>query len=220
MILEIDSVDLEFDGKKILYGIYIKSEIGKVTGILGRNGSGKTCLLRILFGDLQPKYKNIRSNEKCFSKPLYQTSIIGYLPQYPLLPKNLKINLVFKLFNVSWETFIYHFESFKKYGNTKIKYLSSGEVRVIEAYLILMSGKKIILLDEPFSFIAPLYVEKFKALINEIKKTSIIILTDHFYKDIVEVSDTIYLLKNGCSKKITRKEELISEGYLYKGLIE
>jgi len=125
-----------------------------------------------------------------------------------------------KLFNVSWETFIYHFESFKKYGNTKIKYLSSGEVRVIEAYLILMSGKKIILLDEPFSFIAPLYVEKFKALINEIKKTSIIILTDHFYKDIVEVSDTIYLLKNGCSKKITRKEELISEGYLYKGLIE
>jgi len=90
LILEIDSVDLEFDGKKILYGIYIKSEIGKVTGILGRNGSGKTCLLRILFGDLQPKYKNIRSNEKCFSKPLYQTSIIGYLPPISTFTKEFK----------------------------------------------------------------------------------------------------------------------------------
>ncbi|MCK0146900.1 ATP-binding cassette domain-containing protein [Arenibacter sp. F26102] len=214
MILEIDSVDLEFDGKKILYGIYIKSEKGKVTGILGRNGSGKTCLLRILFGDLQPKYKNIRSNEKCFPKPLYQTGIIGYLPQYPLLPKTLKINLAFKLFNVSWESFTGHFESFKIYGNARIKDLSSGEIRVIEAYLILLSQKEIILLDEPFSFIAPLFVEKFKALIKEVKKTSIIILTDHFYEDIIEVSDTIYLLKNGCSKEIVEKEELVGEGYL------
>ena len=220
MILEIDSVELEFDGKKILYGIYVKSEIGKVTGILGRNGSGKTCLLRILFGDLQPKYKNIRINGKCLPKPLYQKGTIGYLPQYPLLPKNTKLDLVFKLFDVSWPTFISHFDGFKKYGNARIKDLSSGEIRVIEAYLILMSTKEIILLDEPFSFIAPLFVEKFKALINEVKKTSIIILTDHFYKDIMEVSDTTYLLKNGCSKEIVKKEELVREGYLNKRLIE
>lgn len=214
MILEIDSVDLEFDEKKVLYGIYIKSEIGKITGVLGRNGSGKTCLLRIIFGDLQPKYKNIRGNGKCFPKPLYQSGIIGYLPQHPLLPRNLKISLTFKIFNVSWESFIGHFESFKKYGNAKIKDLSSGEIRVVEAYLILMSKKQIILLDEPFSFIAPLFVEKFKILINEIKKTSIIIITDHFYRDIIEVSDTIYLLKNGCSKEIFEIKELQSEGYL------
>ena len=220
MILEIDSVDLEFDGIKVLYGIYIRSEKGKVTGILGRNGSGKTCLLRILFGDIQPKYKNIRSNVKCFPKPMYQTGIIGYLPQYPLLPKNIKINLAFKLFNVCWDSFTAHFPDFKKYDKARIKNLSSGEIRVIETYLILLSQKEIILLDEPFSFIAPFFVQKFKDLINEKKKTCNIIVTDHFYKDILEVSDTIYLIKNGCSKEIKRKEELVSEGYLNKGLIE
>ena len=64
MILEIDSVELSFDEKKILYGIYLKIETGKVTGVLGRNGCGKTSLLRILFGDLNPKYKNVRVDGK------------------------------------------------------------------------------------------------------------------------------------------------------------
>ena len=220
MILEIDSVDLEFDGKKVLYGIYIKSERGKVTGILGRNGSGKTSLLRILFGDLQPKYKNIRSNGKCLPGPLYRTGKIGYLPQYALLPKHLNIRRAFELFNVSWEHFTNLFQSFKEYKKKRIKNLSSGEIRVIEAYLVLMSNKEIILLDEPFSFIAPIYVEKFKDLIHQVKKRSIIVLTDHFYNDILTVSDTVYLLKNGCSKKIEDKKELKTEGYINQGSME
>ncbi|MCK0190219.1 ATP-binding cassette domain-containing protein [Arenibacter sp. F20364] len=220
MTLEIDSVDLEFDGNKILYGIYLKSELGKVTGILGRNGSGKTSLLRILFGDLRPKYKNIRINGKCLPKPLYRTGKIGYLPQHPLLPKHLRVKRVFELFNLSWEQFIIHFESFIEYSQTRIKDLSSGEVRVIETYVILLSNKEIILLDEPFSFIAPVYVEKFKSLINSVRKRSIIILTDHFYKDILTVSDTVYLLKNGCSKKIEDEKELKREGYTNQDLIE
>ncbi|SMG51434.1 ATP-binding cassette domain-containing protein [Arenibacter troitsensis] len=214
MTLEIDSVELEFDGKKVLYGIYIKSERGKVTGILGRNGCGKTSLLRILFGDLQPKYKNIRSNGKCFPGPMYTTGKIGYLPQYPLLPRHSSLKYVFGLFNASWEQFTNLFESFGEYDKSRIKDLSSGEIRVIEAYLILMSNKEIILLDEPFSFIAPIFVEKFKALIHQVKKKSIIVLTDHFYNDILDVSDTVYLLKNGCSKQIEDKKELKSEGYI------
>lgn len=214
MTLEIDSVDLEFDGRKVLYGIYIKSERGKVTGILGRNGCGKTSLLRIIFGDLQPKYKNIRNNGKCLPRPLYLTGKIGYLPQYALLPKHLSISHAFGLFNVSWEQFINLFQSFKEYDRARIKDLSSGEIRVIEAYLVLMSNKEIILLDEPFSFIAPIYVEKFMVLIRQVKKRCIIILTDHFYNDILAVSDTIYLLKNGCSKKIEDKNELKREGYI------
>ena len=91
--------------------------------------------------------------------------------------------------------------------------MSSGEIRVIEAYLILLINKEIILLDEPFSYVAPIYVEKLKAIIHQVKKRSIVILTDHFYKDILAVSDTVYLLKNGCSKIIGNDKELKVEGY-------
>lgn len=214
MIIEIDSIELSYDQKKILYGIYIKAETGKVTGILGRNGCGKTSLLRILFGDLKPKYKNIRVDGKHLKTKLFKTNLIAYLPQHQLLPKGIKLKNAFHLFNVDWSDFVTLFDSFKIYKKSKSNQLSSGELRVIETYLVLNSGKKIILLDEPFSFIAPLYIEKFKVMLLEKKKESTIIVTDHFYQDIREVSDTIYFLKNGSSKFINSKEELEAEGYL------
>ena len=59
MILEIDNVELYFSTKRVLGGIYLKAETGKTTGILGSNGSGKSCLLNIIFGTLKSKYKLI-----------------------------------------------------------------------------------------------------------------------------------------------------------------
>ena len=57
MIFEIDNVELYFKNKRILNGIYLKAETGKVTAILGRNGCGKSSLLDIAFGTLKSKYK-------------------------------------------------------------------------------------------------------------------------------------------------------------------
>jgi len=214
LILEIDSIELNFDEKKILYGIYLKIETGKVIGILGRNGCGKTSLLRILFGDLKPKYKNIRIDGAYLKTKLFKTKNIAYLPQHQLLPSNLKVKTAFHWFRVDWQAFVTSFDSFENYKNTKIDALSSGELRVIETYLILNSGKDIVLLDEPFSFVAPLYVEKFKLIIQEKKKECAILITDHFYREILDCSDTIYLIKNGSSKLIQSKKDLENEGYL------
>ena len=214
MILEIDNIELSYGDKKILYGVYLKGESGKVTGILGRNGCGKTSLLRILFGNLSPKYQTIRIDGEHNKKKLFKSWEIAYLPQHQLLPENIKLSKAFSFYNLNWKEFIDLFESFKIYKDTKINKLSSGELRIVETYLVLFSGKEIILLDEPFSFIAPLYVEKFKVLIQKKKKENLIIITDHFYKDILDVSDTLYLLKDGYSKMISSKEELVNEGYI------
>ena len=213
MILEADNIVLSFGDKKILSGIYLKAETGKVTGILGRNGCGKTSLLRIIFGDLKSKYKNIRINTKYQKRDLYKTNLISYLPQHQILPKNIKLSKAFNLFSVDWSSFVEQFESFRIYKNFKTDKLSSGELRVVETYLILNSGKPIIFLDEPFSFIAPLYIEKFKRIIEQKKKQAAIVITDHFYRDILDISDSVYFLKNGYSKLIKSKEDLEREGY-------
>jgi ATPase subunit of ABC transporter with duplicated ATPase domains len=47
-ILEADSVQLQFGERKILSDVYLKCETGKITGLLGRNGEGKSCLMRII----------------------------------------------------------------------------------------------------------------------------------------------------------------------------
>ena len=145
MVLEVDNIELNFGNKKILSAIYIKAEKGKIAGILGGNGCGKSCLLEIIFGSLKPKYKTIRINSKIVTKKGYATNKMAYLPQYALLPKNLKLSTAFKLYNLEWEGFISYFEHFKLYKNAKTNQLSSGELRVVETYLNICAKKEIIL---------------------------------------------------------------------------
>lgn len=220
MMLEIDNVELYFKTKRILNGIYLKAETKKITGILGSNGCGKTCLLKIIFGNLKPKYKLIRINQKPVLKPLYLTKLVAYLPQHNFIPNRMKVKTAFKLFNVPWDMFVADFESFSIFKNTYFNTLSGGERRVIETYIILKSDRKIVLLDEPFSHLAPLHIEKMKALISEEKQHKAIIITDHMYQHIIDTSDDIYLIKDGHTKLIKNLTELEDYKYLSLGALE
>ncbi|MBW1298344.1 ATP-binding cassette domain-containing protein [Aquimarina litoralis] len=214
MVLEIDNIELSYGDKFILNGIYIKAEKGKVTGILGRNGSGKSSLLKIVFGHLKPQNKLVRINGKHQSKPLYLSKKVKYLSQVDTIPKDIPLKRVFTLFDLSWKDFVRTFETFQKYQNPQIYDLSGGEKRIIETYLMLMSPGEIVLLDEPFSNITPLYVELFTKLIQKEKENKIILITDHMYHHILDVSDDLYLFKNNTSILIKDPNQLIDYGYL------
>ena len=220
MIFEIDNVELYFKQKAILKGIYLKAETGQITSILGSNGSGKSCLLNIAFGTLSAKYSHIRLDTKPVLKPLYLTKIAAFLPQHNFTPNQAKVNTLFTLFNISWTTFINEYPEFKTYKNKTINTLSGGERRVIEIYLILKKNAEIVFLDEPFNGVAPLYIEKIKHLIIEEKRHKAIILTDHRYTDVIAIADTIYLIKNGCSKLIKNLSELEDYKYLPQGSLQ
>lgn len=214
MIFELDNVELYFKNKRILNGIYLKAETGKVTAILGRNGCGKSSLLDIAFGNLKSKYKLIRLDNQPLLKPLYKTGLAKYLPQYNFIPSGMKLKQAFKFFNLEWSLFVENVESFSIYENSKFNNLSGGERRLVETYIILKTESQIVILDEPFSHLAPLHIEKIKQLIKEEKKTKSIIISDHMYKHIIDTSDTIYLLKNGSTKKIKNLNELENYNYL------
>lgn len=220
MVLELDNVALYFGQKCILSGVYLNAKTGTVTGILGRNGSGKSCILKIIFGSLKPKYKLVRLNKKPILKPLYETKQVSLLPQYNFTPNTLKINTLFKLLKVNWAIFTNDFPELAKYQHFKIKQLSGGERRIIEIYLTLKGPTSIVLLDEPFNGIAPLAIESIKNLITQEKQHKIIIVTDHRYDAVLEVSDTLYLIKNSCSKLIKNLTELEDYQYLSQGTLK
>jgi len=219
LIFELDNIELYFKTKRILNGIYLKGETGKVTAILGRNGCGKSSLLNIAFGNLKPKYMLIRLNNKPLQKPLYSLKIAKYLPQYNFVPDEMKLSFVFKLYDLSWKNFIALYGAFSIYKNDKFKALSGGERRLIETYITLKTKSEIVFLDEPFSHISPLHIETVKQLIAKEKKHKVIIISDHMYQHIIEVSDTIYLLKNGTTKKIEKLTELEDYNYLSEGTL-
>ncbi len=208
MIFELDNVELYFKNKPILNGIYLKVETGKVTALLGRNGCGKSSVMEIAFGNLKPKYKLIRINNKAYLKPLYTSGLVKYLPQYHFISGGMTLDAVFKLFKLDWTAFTHMFEAFAKYHKTKFKGLSGGERRLIEIYCILKSKSELVFLDEPFSHLAPLYIEAIQQLILEEKVKKAILISDHMYEHIMASADRVYLLKNGCTKRINDGSEL------------
>ena len=216
MKFELDNVELYFKDKRILNGIYLKAETGKVTGLLGRNGCGKTSLINIAFGHLKAKYKLVRIDNKPLLKPLYKTGFAKYLPQHNFIPNSMRLIKVMQLFKVNWMVFINEFEEFMDFKNFKFKNLSGGQRRLIETYIILKSKSKIVFLDEPFSHLAPLHIERIKTIIEEEKTRKAILITDHMYQHIIEASDSLYLLHNGSTKLINTLTEL--EDYKYLNL--
>lgn len=214
--LEVDSVILEFDTKRVLQDVFLKNETGKITGILGRNGTGKTCLMNIIYGELKIVNKSIRFDGKAIFDGYRNSETLRYLPQFHFIPKFLKTKRVIKDFNLDFSKFVEYFPEFEKYFNSKINTLSGGEIRILEIYTILASKTKFCMLDEPFSHVMPLHIDTLKRLIIEEKKNKGIIMTDHLYEHIIDICDDIYVIANGKTYLTKDRNDLIKLGYINK----
>lgn len=213
--LEIDSVIKSFAGKQVLTDIYLKCSSGDIIGLIGRNGSGKSTLFKILFGTLAAERKFIRMNGQVMNSPYTVPDTIGYLPQHEFLPKHLSAEKVVQLFlgKPLVEVF-FNDENLKKLRKSKASTLSGGELRYMEIKLLLNSKAKFVLLDEPFNGISPLMIETIKPLITEASQTKGILLTDHDYRNVMDVANSYRLLFDGGIKHIKNQEDLMRWGYI------
>jgi lipopolysaccharide export system ATP-binding protein len=214
LILKTDSVQLEFDGRKILQDVYLECKQGEVLGILGRNGCGKSSLLRIIFGTLTPSYKHVSISGEYIQKG-YKNMRIAYLPQHSYLPKGIKIKNLAKAIvdQRFWDDLIAH-PIYHNHHDKTVSELSGGELRQLETLMVIYSKADFILLDEPFTHISPIQTELFKTIIKKCAKVKGIILTDHQYFNIIDVSDRIILITDGYTRPIRHKDELITYGYV------
>jgi ABC-type multidrug transport system ATPase subunit len=211
--LEVDGVILEFNSKRILQDVYLKSESGKVTGLLGRNGSGKSCLMKIIYGELVPNDKSVRIDGHSLPNRYRNPADIRYLPQSEFIPKSLTVKRIFKNFELDFLDFANEFPEFEKFYNSKFRSLSGGEQRILEIYSILASKTKFCMLDEPFSQVMPVHVEKIKGLILREKKNKGIIITDHLYQYIIDICDNLYVISSGKTHLTKSLQDIERLGY-------
>lgn len=169
--LEADSILLTLNSREILSSVYIKCETGKITGLLGRNGNGKSCLMNVIYGTLSATTKSIRLDGTYLEKAYKNPDVLTYLFQANFIPKQLSLKRVFADYGIDYTGFENSFPEFKSKYNSQIKSLSGGEKRLVEIYLVLKSSSKFALLDEPFSMLSPISVEIVKELIKDVRST-------------------------------------------------
>lgn len=212
--LEFDSIEVSFNGRTLLSNIYMSCETGKVTGLLGRNGCGKTTLMKIVFGAVPFEQKSVRVNGHSLGMKYLTRKLIGYLPQSDLIPPYLSIRKAFRLFGVSEYDLTEVFPEVAGMLDLNPAAISGGYLRIFETFLILRSEARFCLLDEPFTGLTPLYIEKMKDIISAAKATKGIVVSDHMYRHVSDVSDSLYLLANAQTYRILNPEQLVSLGYL------
>lgn len=211
--LEADGIELFFGTRKILSDIYIKAETGTITGLLARNGEGKTSLMNIIYGNLKADIRSVRFDDQSTPEAFKKPDLLTYLPQFNFIPASLTLQRVFKDFEIPFSDFEYDFPEFKNRQHEKISELSGGQRRLTEVYLLIKSKTQFTMLDEPFSHVMPLHLQQLSILITREKQHKGFIITDHLYKHVTDISDNIYVLKDGKTHHIKTMEEIEELGY-------
>lgn len=208
-----DSIRLSFGEFNVLNGAWLRSETGKVTGVLGRNGCGKSCMFRSIMGGLKPQEMFVRINDEVLTGSMNMGRHIKYMAQRHFLPPKMTLSEIFRLFEADFEAFTDDFPKFAQYPDTQVKELSGGEIRIVEIWLCLCSPSPFCILDEPFSYLAPVAIEVVQKLIQRQKSRMGIIVSDHNYEALLEVADEVLLLSDGYVHLIKDRYDLIRYGY-------
>ena len=222
-LLKVSSIQKNFGAKSILDEVDFELQTGEILGVFGRNGSGKSTLLKIIFGTQTAEAGRLKVNERYYPvrkniwhKPrIIESQQIGYLPQFSFLPKGAKVwDVIPKYLKGQEQDLVFQAPRISKIAGRKIGELSLGERRYLEVLLVGNLGHPFLLLDEPFSMVEPLFKDLIHEFLISLKVKKGILITDHYYQDVWQLSDRKVVLTCGKLVPISELEELIQAGYL------
>lgn len=154
----------------------------------------------------------VKIDGKVYINRADRPSKIAYLYQDSFLPAHLKVSAVLDLMAVKH---LAGHPTVQPILNNTIAEISGGELRYLEILFILNRPVPYIILDEPFNGLSPLLKEEVKEIIQAAARAGKgIILTDHDYRNVLDISTQKYIMKTGVLKPFQDPEELRPLGYL------
>ena len=210
-MIKVENISRSVKSKILFKNISFDLPNNKITGLLGANGAGKTSLFKALAGLSKIDEGTIRFYEKSLHlMSLEERSNAGlnYVPQENslfddlTLQENLEAVVELKFKEVSKEKFrqiknLLEIMKLEDKANIKSKFLSGGEKRKTEILRSILLDSKYILLDEPFAGVDPISVEEIIKILKKFKKNLGIFISDHNFRDVINVCDEIILLNQG-----------------------
>ena len=205
MELVIDRLTKQFQNKIAVDRVSLRLNNG-VYGLLGTNGAGKTTLMRMLCGILQPTSGTIAFDGMDVREEGYR-AILGYLPQdFGYYPEFTAMG--FLLYMAALKGLPKHSAKrranellelvcLQEMGRKKIKTFSGGMKQRLGIAQALLNNPKMLILDEPTAGLDPKERVRFRNLIGQLGKDSIVLLSTHIVSDIEHIADEVLMMKNG-----------------------
>lgn len=122
----------------------------------------------------------------------------------------MKLKMAIKFFEADEKKTMQHLENQNIELETKFGNLSGGQRRLAEIHVFLNSSSPFVILDEPFTYLTPIQIEELKKSFVVYKSEKGIIISDHQYRHVIDVSDKIYLLKFG-KTHLLKSENVIQQ---------
>lgn len=211
LLLQTKGLVKAYGGRRVVNGVDIVVGRGEVVGLLGPNGAGKTTTFYMTVGLVRPDGGQVFFDGRDITRlPMHKRARtgIGYLAQEPSVFRKLTVeeNLLAILETLPLTTAERRFRldylleelDLAALRHNKAYTLSGGERRRLEITRALVTGPKLMLLDEPFSGVDPIAVYEVQQIIAELKRKGLgILVTDHNVRETLAIVDRAYLICQG-----------------------
>lgn len=201
-VLEINGLSKSYKKNvPVLHNLNLSIESGRIVGLLGPNGCGKSTLIKLISGLLQPDSGEILVDGK---KVGAQTkAVVSYLPERTYFNSWMKVSQLLDYFEEFYEDFdktraLKLLADLNINTNAKLKALSKGTKEKVQLILVMSRDAKLYLLDEPIAGVDPAAREYIlSTIVSNYNPEASIIITTHLITDVEQVLDDFYFLSFG-----------------------
>ncbi len=203
-MIELRTVTKRFGSTPVLRGVSLTIAPGSAVAILGPNASGKTTLLKCILGLTRPDAGDILINGLPIAESAEYRRWIGYMPQHPHFPENLRVAEVIELVKhvrglpaAAEAPYVELFQLGTEL-HKPVRALSGGTRQKLSAVLAFMAEPPVLILDEPTAGLDPVAVHTLKTELQHRRQQGCtIVLTTHVLNDVPELATEVVFLLEG-----------------------
>lgn len=200
-LLECKNLYKDYNDKKVLKDINLKIQKGKIIGLLGKNGTGKTTLIKLINDLLTPTSGEILINGE---KPNVNSKrIISYLPERTYLDRDMSVNEALHFFENFYDNFdINKAKKLLKDLNleidTKISKMSKGMQEKLQLILVMSRNAELYILDEPLGGVDPATRDYIlNTILSNFCEGATVIISTHLISDVERILDEVIFIDDG-----------------------